>query len=399
MGKADAKACGGAQAVEQGGWRRDRGIDALRGLVMILMALDHTRDFLGASGINPRSSTEPWLFMTRWITHFCAPVFVFLAGFSAWYSLQKHGRPQLAARQLQLRGLWLVVLELSLVRWGWTFAVGFQIVLLQALWVMGWGMLALSLLIRWPRQLVVAFGLLLIASHNLLDPIHAASFGSAAWIWALLHEPQWLVVGSSFKVWILYPLIPWVGVIAIGFGWAPVLASKAHNSRFFFAWSGVLLAVFVVLRGTGLYGDPHPWAVQPTLLASLLGFVNCEKYPPSLLFLLMTLAMMLAAYPLLNRLRGGCGKILVTFGQVPLFFYLLHVPLIHVVAVLLAAARQQPLGWLFGGFPILQKPAGYGMPLLAIYGAWLLILALLYPACDWYCRQKRYRRQWWHWLV
>ena len=374
-------------------------IDLMRGIVIVLMALDHTRDFLGASSIDPRNTAEPLLFMTRWITHFCAPVFAFLAGASARFAMGKYSKAWLASRSLTLRGIWLIVLELTLVRFAWTFVFSFSFILLQVLWALGVGMVFLSFLTGLPPSLVGVTGAVMILSHNLLDSIQAASLGPASWIWHLLHEPHLVQLASGQKVWALYPLIPWVGVMALGFSFAPNLAPHARRSRFFYTWGATMVALFMVLRFTGAYGDPHPWQPQTTLLASLLEFVNCEKYPPSLQFLLMTLGPMLVAYPLISRIRGAAAIALLTFGREPMLFYVLHIPLIHALAVLLAAWNHNSTTWLFGGFPLLNKPAEYGMPLYSIYLFWLLILLALYPLSRWYGSEKSIHRQWWHKLL
>lgn len=363
---------------------------------MVLMVLDHTRDFLSASSINPRDFTDPFLFMTRWVTHICAPVFVFLAGVSAWLTSQRHGKSWLIARYLLVRGIWLILLELTVVRFGWTFELAFNFIILQVIWVLGWGMIFLSLFVALKPSLVGVIGVAMITMHNLFDPIQAASLGRAGWLWHLLHEPHLYQIDSARQAWILYPLVPWIGVLAFGFGFAPNLVPQARRSRFFYVWGAGMVGLFLLLRFTGVYGDPTSWQPQPTFQASLLEFLNCEKYPPSLQFLLMTLGPVLFFYPLLKDMRGWVSATLITFGEVPLFFYLIHLPVIHALAILLTALNHQSLSWLFGSFPILEKPADYGIPLPSIYLAWLLILCVLYPACRWYSLEKLQRRKWWH---
>lgn len=363
---------------------------------MALMVLDHTRDFLSTSSINPRDLTDAFLFMTRWITHFCAPVFVFLAGVSAWLTSQRHGKSWMTAKYLLVRGLWLILLELTVVRFGWTFDLAFDFIILQVIWVLGWGMIFLSLLVAWKPSLVGAIGAVMMLMHNLLDPIQAGSLGRAGWLWHLLHEPHLYQFDSGRQAWILYPLIPWIGVMAFGFGFAPNLVPQARRNRFFYAWGAGMVGLFLLLRFTGAYGDPQPWQPQPTFQSSLLEFLNCEKYPPSLQFLLMTLGPVFLLYPLLSNIRGRVSTRLITFGEVPLFFYLVHLPVIHTLALLVTAFNGQSLSWLFGGFPILEKPAGYGIPLAGIYLAWLLVLWILYPACRWYSLEKLQHRKWWH---
>lgn len=379
--------------------QRYRSIDLIRGIVLVLMALDHTRDFLGSSSINPRNVADPLLFVTRWITHFCAPVFAFLAGASAWFILRRHGDIGKVSRYLLLRGIWLILLELTVVRFAWTFQPRPEFIILQVLWVLGWGMILLSLLVAWPPSVVGAIGAGMILSHNLLDPISAVNLGPADWIWSLLHEPHLFDFGHDNRVWVLYTLIPWIGVMAFGYGYGPNFVPQARRSRFFYVWGFSLIGLFMLLRFIGGYGDPLPWQSQPTFVKSLLEFVNCEKYPPSLQFLLMTIGPMLAIYPLIKDIDGAVPRILVTFGSVSMFFYVLHIPVIHILAVVLAALQHKSIAWAFDGFPLLQKPNGYGISLVGIYCTWLFILSILYPACRWYASEKLFNRQWWHRLI
>ena len=358
-------------------------IDRLRGLVMVLMVLDHSRDFLGASNLNPRDVSDPLLFLTRWVTHFCAPVFVFLAGASAWLAARRYRQRWQVGRYLMVRGAWLILLELSLVRMGWTFSLRADFILLQVLWVLGWGLIVLALLLPWPPWLVGCCGALILVTHNLLDHIEARSFGPAAWLWVLLHQPQLLSLSPQRQVWALYALIPWIGVIACGYGFGRNLVPGVRRRRFFLAWGACLTGLFVLLRWLSVYGDPQPWQQQATWLASALAFVNCEKYPPSLQFLLMTLGPALLLFPFLGSDRSAVARVLLTFGRVPLLFYLLHLPLLHGLAVLVAALNHQSVAWLFGGLPLLHKPAGYGLPLIVVYLAWLLSLVVLYVPCRW----------------
>lgn len=377
------------------GQQRYASIDLMRGSVMVLMVLDHTRDFLGSSSFDPRNVSDLFLFLTRWVTHFCAPVFMLLAGASAWFALQKYDKRWDATRYLFLRGIWLIVLELTVVRFAWTFQFASNFIILQVLWVLGLGMIFLSLLVHLPPTLVGVIGSVIILTHNLVDPIQAANLGPLSWLWSLLHEPHLFQHDSGRQVWALYPLIPWFGVMAFGFGFAPNLVPHARSSGFFYAWGTSLIGLFVLLRFTGLYGDPHLWQPQSTFLASLLSFVNCEKYPPSLQFLLMTLGPVLAVYPLLSSIRGKAAMVLLTFGKVPLFFYVLQILLIHGVAVLVEALNRHSMSWLFGDFPLLKKPVGYGMPLPHIYLFWLVILFVLYITCHRYGSVKLSSRRWW----
>jgi uncharacterized membrane protein len=369
---------------------RIESIDLLRGGVMVLMALDHTRDFFGGSGLNPRDVTSPDLFLTRWITHFCAPVFVFLTGTSAWLYGSRGRHPREVSRFLLVRGLFLVVLELTVVRVGWTFHLGADFFFGQVIWVIGWSMVALSALVRLPARVVGLVGMGMIVSHNLLDPLRASSFGPLSWLWTILHEPGTFhpVPGAAFLA--LYSLIPWVGVMAAGYGFGQLMQHSPVSRQQEMTAIGLgLVAIFVILRASNTYGDPNPWSVHDGVVPTILSFINCEKYPPSLLYLLMTLGPAVALLPFLERIRGIPKHLLLTFGGVPLFYYLIHIPLIHALAVVAAYVTHTETSWLFGGFPPQRKPPGYGFSLPVVYLIWLGILLLLYPICLWFSDVKQ----------
>lgn len=375
---------------------RIKSIDLLRGGVMILMALDHTRDFFSGSGMNPRDVNDPALFLTRWITHFCAPVFVFLAGTSAWLYWSRSQHTRKVSRFLRIRGLFLVILELTVVRVSWTFHFGPDFVLGQVIWVIGWSMIILSALVYLPTVVVGLVGIMVIAIHNLLDPIQASNLGFMSWLWIILHEPGILRPLPNTEFLALYSIIPWVGVMAAGYGFGPLLQlPPSQRQRWLIAIGLSLLIIFVILRGSNLYGDPKSWSVHDGFLPTLLSFIDCEKYPPSLLFLLMTLGPAIAVLPLLDNLPGVPAQVLLTFGRVPLLFYLIHIPLIHGLAVLAAYSSQVDVTWLFGGFPLEQKPDGYGFSLPVIYLIWFGIMVLLYPICQKFCYLKQHHPNSW----
>lgn len=371
-------------------------IDLLRGLVIVLMALDHTRDFFGTSGANPRDVAEPALFLTRWITHFCAPVFIFLAGVSA-YLYGARGRSVGAlSRFLLTRGLWLILIEFTVVRLGWSFSLNITHFTGQVIWAIGASMVVLAGLVYLPRWAIAVVGLVMIAGHNLFDGIAAEQFGPAGFIWNLLHKPGPLWAGDGTRLFVLYPLIPWVGVMAAGYALGPVMQLDAAARRHWLLGLGLALtAGFIVLRATNLYGDPAGWDGHDGALATALSFVNCEKYPPSLLYLMMTLGpalVLLATFPHANA-RGRAATCLITFGRVPFFFYVVHIFLIHALAVVFAAVAFGDASWLFGSFG--GKPAGYGVSLAGVYGVWLCVVIALYPPCRWFAALKQRRREWW----
>lgn len=370
-------------------------VDLLRGLVMIVMALDHTRDFFAAGGFNPRDVADPALFLTRWITHFCAPTFIFLAGISAsLYGAQGRTTGEVS-RYLLTRGLWLVLIEFTVVRLGWMFAFDLNIFAAQVIFAIGVSMVALAALVHLPRWAVATIGLGMILGHNMLDGIKAQSLGAAAPLWNLLHQPGMIDVGGHIKLFALYPLIPWIGVMAAGYALGPVLnLSRGPRLRWLIGLGLAAVAGFVLLRASNLYGDPASWVRHDSLLSTVLSFINCEKYPPSLLYLAMTLGPALLLLAAFDRARGRIADVVTIFGRVPFFYYVVHLFLIHALAVLFAGVTQGDVGWLFGGGPG-SKPPGYGLGLPGIYATWLVVVALLYPLCRWFASVKRARREWW----
>jgi uncharacterized membrane protein len=371
-------------------------IDFLRGLVIVVMVLDHARDFLGTSALNPRDVHEPVLFLTRWITHFCAPMFVFLAGVSAFlYGNRGRSRNEVAMFLLT-RGFWLVLIELTLVRLAWTFNLSYDFILLQVIWVIGASMMLLAGLVFLPRWAIATFGLVLIAGHNLLDGIRAAAFGDAGWLWVFLHDPGMLQPAPGVQMLALYSLIPWVGVMAAGYAFGSVmLLDDAQRRRVILRTGIAVTAVFVLVRFANVYGDPQPWAVQDGMLATLLSFVNAEKYPPSLMYLTMTLGPALILLGLFRDTRSWLSSAVVTIGRVPFLFYVAHIFLLHAMAVLLATLVFGDASWLFRGLPILSKPDDYGVALPVVYALWIAAVLMLYPLARWFAALKQLRRDWW----
>ena len=375
-------------------------IDILRGLVMIVMALDHTRDFFANGGFNPRDVTDAALFLTRWVTHFCAPTFIFLAGISAYlYGAQNRNyetrRARDVSRFLLTRGIWLVLIEFTVVRLGWSFDIHFNYFVAQVIFAIGVSMVALSAMVRLPRRAIAAVGLAMIVGHNAFDGIKAEQLGAAAPLWNLLHQPGLFEIAPGVKFFVLYPLIPWIGVMAVGYALGPVFTQeRAARVQQLFTLGAVVTLGFVILRATNLYGDPTPWAIQDNLLATVLSFINCEKYPPSLLYLGMTLGPALMLVAAFERVRGPVAEWVATFGRVPFFYYVAHIFLLHALAILFAWVSIGQIGWLFG--PLAgHKPAAYGLPLAGIYPVWLAVVIALYPLCRWFAGIKRRRAEWW----
>jgi uncharacterized membrane protein len=372
-------------------------IDVLRGVIMIVMALDHTRDFFSNTGFNPTdpATTTIPLFFTRWITHFCAPTFFLLTGTGAYLSLRKKSKSELS-KFLFTRGLWLIFLELVVFRdFGWQFNFDYHVTMLVVLWALGWAMITLSVLVYLPAWLVTTFGVVMIASHNLLDSIESSNP-----LWTILHSPNFILNTPQHVIFAPYVLIPWVGVTAAGYGLGQVFSWPPERRKAFLLRLGLsLTAAFIVIRGINIYGDPSLWTTQKSAAFTVLSFLNTTKYPPSLLYLLMTLG---PAMLLLWAVDGRTPQVLkpaLTVGKVPMFYYLLHVPLIHVLAVVVCYARYGAVHWMFESntvdqFPI-TKPPGWGYSLPIVYLIWACVVLALYPLCRWFAALKQRRNDAW----
>ena len=379
-------------------------VDVLRGVVMVLMAIDHTRDYVhgAAMAFQPEdlSQTTPAIFMTRWITHVCAPVFMFCAGIGAFLKLQRGGTARDLSRFLLTRGLWLVVLEFTVVRASFFFDLQFSPLILLVFWALGVSMIVLAALIHLPFSLLAAISIGLIALHNLLDGIPAAQFGSFAWVWQILHARGVWITGGPI-VLVAYPLIPWMGVMAAGFCFGRVYLLAPAERRTLLLWLGTAATLaFLALRALNVHGDPAAWTTQRNAVYTLLSFLNTTKYPPSLLFLLMTLGPAMLFLASAERLRLSSRNPLIVFGRVPLFYFIVHIPLIHLLAIGLTWARYGDAPFLFLPPPTLGTPRDafppdYGWSLGSPYAAWLVVLMLLYPLCLWFSRVKARRRAWW----
>jgi len=372
-------------------------VDVVRGVIMILMALDHTRDFFGQTSFSPTDPTQTTipLFFTRWVTHFCAPVFFLLTGTGAYLSLCRKSKAELS-RFLFTRGLWLIFLELTLFRClGLQFNFDYRLTLLDVLWALGWAMIVLSALVRLPTPLVTAIGVVMIAGHNLLDPIRSSNP-----VWTILHSLNFIVANPQHSVFVAYVLIPWVGVTAAGYGLGQIYSWPSDRRRTFLLRAGLgVTAAFVILRSINIYGDPVRWSTQKSAAFTALSFLNTNKYPPSLLFLLMTLG---PALLFLWAVDGRTPQFLrpaLVLGKVPMFYYLLHFPLIHLLAVAVCYARYGQVHWMFESptidkFPI-TPPPGWGFSLPIIYLIWVSVVVALYPLCRWFAALKQRRNDAW----
>lgn len=373
---------------------RNEAIDLLRGLVMVIMVLDHARGFWGGYTPSPTDlevTTMP-LFFTRWITHICAPVFVFLAGTSAYLYGTRH-QPAELSRFLFTRGLWLVLIELTVCKYVWVPEPGYSMVLLQVIWAIGWSMIALAGLCFLNMALVGLVGLFIVLGHNMLDSLVASDFGNAAVFWMILHESGPVQLSDGITWFISYPLLPWVGVIALGYSFGVTVNFSAEKRQSLYMRFGLaMIAAFLVLRSLNIYGDPVAWTTQSSTSFTLLSFLNTSKYPPSLLFLLMTLGPALCVLSVFESWSSGrLRNALLVFGRVPLFFYILHLYLLRFTAIPVSFA-------LYGAEAVKPPPGPAGsamLGLVATYVAWLAAILLLYPACRWFARIKQRRRDWW----
>jgi len=376
---------------------RIESIDLLRGVVIVIMALDHVRDYFHADAFlydpTDLTQTSVALFFTRWITHFCAPVFVFLAGTSAYQIGIKKGIPALSSFLLK-RGLWLIFLELTVINFAWFFNITFSFIALTVIWALGVGMIALAGLVYLRFKWILGIGIAMILFHNAFDGIHFPGNGLSTFAWSIIRDQNRFSWGVGRNLFVGYALVPWVGVMALGycFGsfYTPSIAlEKRRKMLIRLGTIGILL--FIVLRWSNLYGDPEPWSVQPSSVFTFLSFLNTNKYPPSLLYLLMTLAPSLLFLAFTERVAGRVSGALIVIGRVPLFFYIVHIYVVHLVALTAAVLTGHPAshmvfdGWITNSVEL----TGYGFSLGVVYLVWLLVIVVLYPLCKRYEQYKR----------
>jgi uncharacterized membrane protein len=373
---------------------------------MVVMALDHTRDFVhvSAAAFQPENleRTTAALFFTRWITHFCAPVFMLLAGAGAFLKLQREGSRAALSRFLLTRGVWLILIELVVWRLSVNFSLSLaQPVFLLVLTALGLSMIVLAGLIYLPRSVLLVSAVAMITLHNTLDGIRAQSFGDLAWLWNFLHQPGVFTI-NGVPVFVGYPLVPWIGVMALGFCLGPILLMEADRRRRGLMALGMMLtAAFILLRIANVYGDPSPRAPQDSWTLAALSFLRTAKYPPSLQFLLMTLGPSLVLLAWFDRVRAWWLSALSLVGRVPFFFYVIHWWILHALVVVLAYMRYGAIAanFVFSAPPALGDPKGYpdgfGYSLGAVYLCWIGVVVAMYPLCRWFGTLKRRRSDWW----
>jgi len=381
--------------------KRILSIDILRGIVMVLMALDHTRDYFHIYAFTDDplnlATTTPILFFTRFITHYCAPIFVFLSGISIYLQSLRKTKKELS-QFLMKRGLWLIFVEIVIMTFGWSFNPNYTEILLQVIWVIGVSMFILGLLIWLPYAAILSIGLLLVIGHNALDFYEASpSFNPNFW-WDILHHGNFVTykITQNHSVLLFYPIIPWCGLMIMGycFGqiftpkFAPIERQKLLNKI------GIgLILTFIIVRFINIYGDPVPWDFQKNGLLTFFSFINVNKYPPSLMYMCITIGPGLLALSYLEKIENGFTKIMVIFGRTAFFYYILHLYLIHA----LAALNFYLLGHQLEGNPVWYfLVPGEGYHLAVVYAIWMLVILILFPLCKWYNRYKSsHREQWW----
>jgi len=364
-------------------------VDMLRGLVMVIMALDHMRDYTTVYHFSPSDITQTTIpiFFTRWVTHFCAPVFMFVAGVGSGLGEINGKTKQQLSHFLWTRGLWLVLLELTVVKLGWTFNFTDKTIYFLVIWALGMSMITLAVLIYVPRKWLLIFGLTMVFGHNLLDNVNPESFGPWSFLWKMLHVESMFYMGS-YQVFALYPVIPWIGVMTLGYVFADFyhIETKKRQQKMLFLGLMVTL-LFFVIRGINIYGDMNPWSVQSTIGMTIVSFFNVTKYPPSLSYLLMTLGPSIAMLAIFERIHGKVADFLVVFGRVPMFFYIVHLYLIHSVAVILGIYQGYSMFDMLYDWE--QFPSGYGFGLVVSYLLWILLIMITYYLCKSYIIFKR----------
>lgn len=382
--------------------KRIKSIDMLRGLVMVIMALDHVRDYFhyDAYFFDPAdlSKTNIALFWTRFVTHFCAPVFVFLAGTSAFFVGQRRDKKSLSIWLLK-RGIWLVIAELTIIKLAWMFKLDYSSIVLQVIWVLGMGMIFLAGFINLPKKVMVPLALIAVFGHNLLDSVNPQD-PIASGIWTFLHVFNIVDMGS-FQIFVGYPLVPWVFVMYLGYYFGELYRSgfdaKLRIKRLFQLGLGMTL-LFFVLRGINLYGDLVPWAQQDSLAFTVLSFFNVTKYPPSLQYLLITLGPSIVFLAFAEKWGNALTEKLVVIGRVPMFFYIIHLYVIHLFAAIAAVMTGFSFSDMVIDLWITLQPElqGYGFDLWVVYVIWIVLTIALYPICSWYNNYKtEHREKWW----
>lgn len=383
--------------------QRIHSIDILRGAVMLIMAIDHARDFFHITAMtdDPLNlvTTTPALYFTRWITHFCAPAFVFLSGTSAFLAGQRKTKKELSSFLIK-RGVWLIFIELAVMSLLFSFNPLYNVFFLQVIWVIGWSMVFLGLMVRTSIKLIIAIGFILFFGHNILDYVQLPKEGAAHVLWSIFFTAFGTLFqyGESRFVFDLYAILPWTGVLFLGYGFGTLYqqpdAVKRRKKILSIGFATVIL--FIFLRTINLYGDPSHWSQQKSGFYTFLSFINTSKYPPSLLYLCMTIGPSIIVLSLIETAQNKFTNVLSMYGRVPFFYYVLHFFLIHVICVVLFFATGHTAKDIIDtNTPFLFRPQQFGFILSIVYGLWLLVILILYKPCKWFDDYRKNHRQWW----
>lgn len=387
--------------------QRIESIDILRGIVMVIMALDHTRDYfhLTAWTDDPLNleTTTPALFFTRFLTHFCAPSFVFLSGTSIFLQSQKKSETELF-KFLITRGLWLIFLELTLIALATTFDIHYHFFVLQVIWAIGISMIILAFLQKLSFRLILIIGLLIVFGHNLLDKLESVSGFKAGFLWDLLHHGQFAIypISEAHSIAILYPFVPWLGLMLLGYCLGIFFTDKysqAQRKSLFIKIGSGMLVFFILLRTINLYGDPFPWAIQDTVVKTIMSFLKVHKYPPSLQYMSLTIGVSIITLAFLENIKNGFTSIARTFGRVAFFYYLIHWFVLHSLVLLyfFTKGHEQILAnELLQTIPFKYVVPADGLTLGYVYLIWITVIVSLYPLCKWYDNYKTtHKEKWW----
>lgn len=387
--------------------KRIESIDILRGIVMVIMALDHVRDYFHIEAFTgdplDLNTTTPILYFTRWITHFCAPIFVFLSGTSIYLQSLRKSKSELSQFLIK-RGLWLIFAEVCIITFGWTFNPFYNVLILQVIWTIGISMVILGLLIRLPFNFIFILGLIIVLGHNFLDFPESTKGFQPGFVWDLVHHGHFVPYpyAPNHVLLIVYPFLPWTGLMMLGYCTGVFFTSKYSPDQrkkvFRFIGFG-LLTLFVLIRYVNIYGDPDEWTIQKNGVLTFLSFINVHKYPPSLLFMCITIGLAFLMLSILEQIKNPFTTVMRTYGRVAFFYYILHIYLIHLIATICFFANGHSLQDAFSSIqnlPFLFLIPGEGYNLLIVYLIWLSVIILLYPLCKWYddYKSNHKEKQW-----
>lgn len=378
-------------------------IDILRGLVMIIMALDHTRDYFHISAWTQDpldlATTTPALFLTRWITHFCAPIFTFLAGTSVWFQSMKKDKKELSSFLIK-RGTWLVIVEIVVFNFAFSFDPSYSIIALQTIWAIGVSMIFLGLLIWLPFRVILAIGLIIVLGHNSLDFYEASNKGGFSLLYSIIHRPGFFSLNKEHGLFVFYPMLPWLGVMLLGYCFGKLFTDYSGQQRIrAITRLGLgVIAFFILLRGINIYGNPGTWSQQDSLLYTVFSFVNTQKYPPSLLYSAMTIGPGIVFLGYFEKAKNAVTDLIVVYGRVPFLYYFLHFFLIHFLCMIFFLFRGHKFSeGIYEGPNMIPNfiVTTEGYSLGVVYLIWIGVIIILYPVCKWFSDYKKANRKWW----